>query len=792
MRYAWFIVLLIFSIIAVQVSADPIDGIDYQAESVAAADRTTAGLINPAGIGFSNLMGMEYIHSFTDSTYGGDDAFLLASKSGFFSLEWLKRDTGIFRRKFTAGLGDRVLPNFYFGLTYSWFGGSDKFYKGKKDWKIGLLYHPRPFVSIGFILDRINEPKFNDVKSRRLYQPGLAIRPFGEKLTISGDARWLEGKKLAKIQGNVRVSIGPFKGVSLVSAYRSEGQWRFGLSFDFQQTRIGAQGRFVRESHYGGGNFFIEQSAARFPEGIGNTPKTGDISLGGDFTEEPRQRPILGAGKKSFLELISALHNGATDPRITSLLIKFDNMNLDFASAQEIRNALSEYRSNGKKVTVFMTQGGNLAYYLASVSDAIYMDPTGLLELKGLAATAQFYKGTMDKLGIKAEVVRTGPHKTYGDTFTDSTLSPEAREQIDWLLDDLYSQFVEGISTGRRILPEKIKELIDHGPYTAQDAYKAGLIDGLKHYDELSGEGENGAFTPHTDLLRFYGVDDYNPRWSEPKKLAVVYADGTIMTGKSGTSLLEGKTVGSSTLAGAIKKIRNDHSIKGVVFRVNSPGGDVFAAEEIYRQLELIKGKKPLVVSMGGVAASGGYYISCPGDEIIASPGTITGSIGVVMGKPDLSGFYSKIGIHSETLKRGEHADIRSTSRPSTPEELALVEKMLWEYYDDFLNKVSTWRQIETDSVNAIGQGRVWTGRQAKDRGLVDTFGGIWDALDQVRQKAQIDPEDKLELEIFPTYGISLSSSLSMPSLETQISSLLNQANEDKLYFKPPFEIQIK
>jgi protease IV len=791
MKY-WLISFFILTTLSCsQILADPVDGIDYQAESAATPDRTTAGLVNPAGIGFANLMGIEYIHSFTDSTYKGDDAILLTSQSGFFAIEWLKHGDNIFRRKFTFGLGDALMPNLYGGFSYSWFAGSDKFYKGRKDWKFGLLYHPRPFASLGLVVDRINEPKFNGVKSKRLYQPGLAIRPLGDKLTISCDARWIESSKLSKLQGNFRLAIGPFKGISLVSDYQTEGQWRFGISFDFQQTRIGTQGRMLKKQDYSGGNFFIEQSATRFNAGAG-PGKIGDISLNGDITEEPRQKLILGTNKKSFFDIVSVIRSGADDPRISGLLLKLDDVKLDFATAQELRGALSEYRNNGKKVTVFMIQGGNLSYYLASVCDQIFMDPTGLLELKGLSATMQFYKGTLDKLGIKAEIVRTGPHKTYGDTFTDTTMSDAAREQINWLLDDLYQQFVDGISKSRNITAERVNELIDAGPYTAQGAFKAGLIDGLKHYDELVDEDQDKMHFSHTDIIHFYSIDDYNPRWSDPKKLAIVYADGSIMQGKSGFSLLQGKTVGSSTLAVALKKIRNDNSIKGVIFRVNSPGGDVFASEEIYHQLELFKGKKPVIVSMGGVAASGGYYISCPGDEIMASPGTITGSIGVVMGKPDLSGLYSKIGINNETINRGLHADIRSTMRPSTPDEMALVEKMLREYYHDFINKVSTWRKLDPDSVDAIGEGRVWTGNQAKEIGLVDTFGGIWDAVQEVSHRANIKPDDKLEIEIYPAYGFSLSSAFSMPSLEAQISTLIDQSNEGNIYFRPLYDIKIR
>ena len=769
----------------------PVAGVDYYPQSVATADRISAGIFNPAGLGFWSSMGLHYAHSFTDTSYKGDDGAMLSSRSGFLAVEWLNHGNNIFRRKYTLAIGDRVASNFYIGLSYSWFGGSDTFYKGKRDWKFGAMYHPRPFASLGLVLDRINEPKFASLRLKRLYRPGIALRPIGDKLTLSCDARWVEGEDISTLRADFLIAAGPFRGISMFSDYKTEGQWRLGISVSLDQTTIGAHGRTSSTDQFAGGTYFVELTAVRSESAFSQRGRTGIIELGSDIVEEPRQKPILRRGGKSLFSVINTIRRGAEDQRIGALIVKIDGINLDFATAQELRSAISEYRGNGKKITVYMQQGGNMEYYLSSAADEILMDPTGLLELKGLAATTRFYKGTMDKLGIRAQVVRTGPHKSFGDAFTETTLTAAAREQIDWLLDDFYSQFVDGISVGRRILPEKVRDLIDAGPYTAEDALKEGLIDGLKYYDEIAGDGGPRRSGP-VNLMSFYSVEDYNPRWSEPKKIAIVYAAGTILPGRSGSSFLEGKTVGSSTLTKALKKIRYDNSIRAVVFRVNSPGGDVFASEQIYRQLELLKGKKPLVVSMGGEAASGGYYISCPGDKIMASPGTVTGSIGVVMGKPDLSAFYEKIGISNEVIRRGAHADIRSTSRPATAEELALIDKMIWEYYDDFVSKVSTWRKIDPDSVDAMGQGRVWTGRQAMQLGLIDVYGGIWEAVELARQKAEIDPDDRLEFEILPDYGYSLMPSFGKSSLESELGSFFDRQSQQSFYYKPIFDLNVK
>ena len=777
--------------ISSQALAQYVEGADYLSESVATVDRCLSGLVNPAGLGQWSSMGLLYYHDFTDSSYKGDDAAMISSKGSFFGIEWLNHTSGLFRRKYTLAMGDQVIPNLYIGLSYSWFSSGSSIYHRAKDWKFGVMYRPRPVASMGLVFDRINEPKFNGLKQKRLYTPGLALRPFGDKFTISSDARWLEGDDLKQIRGVVRLAAGSFHGVSFAGEYRAEGEWRFGMTFDFQTTRIGSQGRLRNEKDWAGGTYSMEVGMVRFGETVPQS-RRGMLTLDGKITEEPRKNSLFGERQRSFFSVIDALHKGADDPRINELLIKFDDIHLDFASAQELRNAIEAFRANNKKVIVFMGEAGNLDYYVASSADEIYMDPTGLLELKGLAINARFYKGMMDKIGVRAQFVHTGPHKTFGDAYSETTLTAAAREQIDWLLDDLYNQFVDGISKGRRILPEKVKSLIDEGPYTSQRAFKAGLIDGLKHYDELVEDNPAKAMINQVDIVSFYSVKDYNPHWSETKKIAIVYANGSIVQGQNGSSLLEGKTVGDKTLARTLKQLRYDNSVKAIVLRVNSPGGDVFASETIYRQLELLKGKKPLVVSMGGVAASGGYYISCPGDEILASPGTITGSIGVVMGKVDLSELYSKAGIKNEIIKRGQRADIRSTNRPATDDEMALIDTMLWEFYDDFLNKVSTWRKLDVDSIDAIGQGRVWTGQQALQRGLVDTYGGLWEAIDQARQKAKIDPADKLEIESYPVYTMSLLPSFKLPSLESQLGDLLSESVKDGIYYKSLYDFEIK
>ena len=766
-----------------------IDGLEYQSESVATSTLVSSGLINPAGLAFYSAMGMRYSHSFSDSSFKGDNALMISSRRGFFGLEWLNHSEDIFRRKFTLALGDRLLPNFYAGASYSWFNGSPLYDKIKL-WKIGLIYHPFPRASLGFVADRINEPKFSSLRQRRLYRPGIAVRPYGDKLTLSSDLRWIEGQNPTELSGNFRIEVLPFSRFHFSAEYVTEGMWRFGFVYDFEKTKTGAQGRLDRSQDYAGGSFFIELGALNYSPYL-RSGKTGYMILDGSVVEESTGRSLFSSPGKPFYKVILSLRKGAADPAIERLIIKIDGARFSFASAQELRNAIIEYRKRDKEVIVFLKNGSNISYYIASAAGKIVMSPSGYLDLRGIYATATFYTGTMEKLGIEAQVIKTGPHKTYGDAFTEKGLSDEAREQLEWLMDDLYKQFIKDISNGRKLTSIEMHDIIDKGPYTARDAYKAGLVDRLAYYDDLTDEM---VLRPSetVDIYQHFNENYYNSRWSEPKTIAIVYADGSIRPGKSGRSFWDGKTAGSSTISKALKSVRRDRNIKAVVLRVNSPGGDLFATDDIHRQIELLKGKKPLVVSMGGVAASGGYYISMAGDDILASPSTITGSIGVVVGKPDMSGFYEKIGLKKETIKRGKHSDIRSIDRPATEEEIGLVERQVEQYYGDFVNKVSQWRKIDVDSVEAIAGGRVWTGKQAIENGLVDSYGGVWDAIELARNRAGIDSEDKLIIKTYPKYGFSLFGAPVTAVIESEIADIFKGRYRNGFSLRLPYDLEIE
>jgi len=389
--------------------------------------------------------------------------------------------------------------------------------------------------------------------------------------------------------------------------------------------------------------------------------------------------------------------------------------------------------------------------------------PTGYLDVNGLAAEVTFIKGTLDKLGIVADLEHIGDYKSASDLVTRESMSPAHREVVNSLLDDLHDQITKDIARERGWTQEETKSRIDQGPFTSSEALRAGLVDTLLFYDQMEGliksecalgfacrkypfEPRNVRISHEAYRKRRY----YKYSWAIPPKVAVIFATGSIMSGRSGSDFIFGDVMGSETISEAIRKAREDNRIKAIIFRVDSGGGSGIASDVILRELILAKEAKPVIVSMSDVAGSGGYWISCAGDTILSMPGTYTGSIGVIMGKGSLEGLYEKIGFSIETVKRGNHADFFTSTREFSEEEREVVRRQIKEFYDDFVRKVADQRDMSEQAVHSVAQGRVWTGKQARDNGLVDELGGLNLALAIAKEKANLPQDAEVEIVAYP------------------------------------------
>jgi protease IV len=482
------------------------------------------------------------------------------------------------------------------------------------------------------------------------------------------------------------------------------------------------------------------------------------FDLNANITDAPPEYDNAGGGlfggDSTTLQLrkvTRALREAATDKRIAGVVmlgsLQPDGFGSGFATLAEVRRALADFRKSGKPVIAYLDFATTADLYLAAGASELVMDPYGTLMVPGLASQPTFYAGAFEKFGVGVQVTKVGEFKSYAEPYVRKDLSPANREQLTKLLGDLWSDLVADLSADRKITPAKLQELIDReGLIRPEAALDAGLVDKLAYRDEVltelrvaTGRTEIG------DAFKQIALTDYVhalPKESEHKSntIAVVYAEGAIVDGEGNAD-----EVGGERFARELRALREDDDVKAIVLRVNSPGGSATASEHIQRELRLAVDVKPVVVSMGSYAASGGYWISTYGSRIYAEPTTITGSIGVVGIHFDVQKLANNLGITWDGVKTGKYADIFTISRPKTEDELAVFQGMVEWIYGEFIRKVSQGRKLDPAEVRRMAGGRVWSGREAVKLGLVDELGGLDAAIAHAAELADIKNDYKLE-----------------------------------------------
>ena len=430
-------------------------------------------------------------------------------------------------------------------------------------------------------------------------------------------------------------------------------------------------------------------------------------------------------GSVEFKDILDNIEKAKNDDKIKGIYLNFSSVNAGFSQIEEIRNKLLDFKESGKFIYSYADSYSQSAYYLASVSDKIALNPEGIIELKGLSAEIMFYKGLMDKLGIEAQIIRHGKFKGAVEPFMYNQMSNENREQIEKLLNSISDYMIDGIATEREgITSEEIHKMINNMYLSsARKCLESGIIDKIAYQDQILSDLEDKS--EHEITLTDY-MKVKNPKTSvSDNKIAIIYATGEINTGKGSYN-----TIGSETTVEAIREASEDENVKAIVLRVNSPGGSALASEIIWREINLAKQKKKVVVSMGDYAASGGYYIACNADKIFANNSTLTGSIGVFGIVPNTKNFLNeKLGVYIETVKTHKHSDIANGYRKLSDDELNVIQNSVEDIYETFITHVSEGRGIPVRKVDEIGQGRVWSGADALSIGLIDEIGGLEDAI---------------------------------------------------------------
>jgi protease-4 len=566
---------------------------------------------------------------------------------------------------------------------------------------------------------------------------------------------------------------------------------------------------FSRRWGYGIGLAALAVMAAALPaRAADKTVSLAHIKLSGSLGESPPPAdPLFGGSSENFKDKLDRIKKAAKDSAIEGLYLQLDGLSIGWGKLDELSRAIADFCKSGKKAYAYLEAGDTKDYLVALACDEVCLPESGWLMLTGLRAEVSFFKDLFEKIGVKADMLQMGDYKSAAEPFTRTSLSEPARKQLTLVLDDRYDHgIVERIMRarpGKHFTAEQVKKLIDEGPYTARAALKAGLIDRVAYGADFRKQLKKQLQADTLKIAKDYGkkksedVDLSNPfailkllappktRSSKNPKIALIYAVGVITSGKSEEGLLGAETIGSTTMIQAIRQAEEDDTVKAIVLRVDSPGGSALASDLIWNELK--RSKKPIVASMSDVAASGGYYISMAAKKIYADPGTLTGSIGVVGGKIALGGTFNKVGIKTEVISRGANAGILSTDKPFTESEKKAMTALMKDVYDQFLDKALEGRKkagkkMTRDELVNLAGGRVWTGRQAKENGLIDELGNLEDALAAARAMTDLPADKEPELLVLPKsrgfLDALIEDKLGSRAPAVQLRSLLRDAPE--------------
>ncbi len=620
----------------------------------------------------------------------------------------------------------------------------------------------------GLVVRDLGAPRVAGRTVQRRYEAELVSRPLGTdrlEFGIGGrigekDVDFSDGKSVdGWLKWSLRLARGVYmrgelgtESLHQVSTVTGDDEFlrdyrlSAGLELSFGSLGTTAYGTVVRDSdgenRASGGTFVARLSPRQVPSILPEGKRIERLDITG------------GIGQRRLTSIVAYLRRIADDDNVVGLFINLDSVAAGWATLHEVRTEIAALRASGKMVFAFMVDGSTRQYYLASAANKIYIDPAGGVRLRGFSATSLYFAGLFQKLGVKAQFQRIEEYKSAPEQWTRTGPTEPAFRMRNELYDGLYGTIVADIAASRGLSEQRVKTLIDNGPYTAGDLEKLpDLVDAIVVSEDLAPiiAKEMGR------QYRFGSAPNLRPERWDRRKIAVIYLVGDIVGGSSRTVPLLGRSlVGGRTIAQALASARADKDIEAIVLRINSPGGSALASEIMAREVKKVQGVKPIICSMADYAASGGYYAAAYCDRIFADPMTVTGSIGIFNGSFDLSGLLTRMGLSWTTIKRGEHSDLGSFYRPMTEKEQKFMKQKLHYFYGRFINSVAEGRSMTAEAVNEVGRGHVWTGKQALGIKLVDEMGGIIDAIAYAKKMAKFRPGEKASLVMLPKIERSL------------------------------------
>ncbi len=737
------------------------DGLPLPLAGAAVAEEATATAVNPAGIGFVHGPSFEYFHVEGQGLDSADGdglyaAGLLGPIGPGLSVEWVRPAGGPRYRLTTLGLALSDGHAASFGVAWRWWSSPDPAIEPMHAYDLGLTLRPWRHLSLGASALGINS-RYQGLRLPVQYDAGLGFRFLDDSVTFSADL-------LANDQARGRFDV---TGVALGIAVELErgfaltAQYRFPVKDTVTATPhelaagtislawngahagaiaggVGAQG----DSRWLVG---VRASRERYPASPGATVAPR-IDLAGDLTAH-RLLFIEFTGHDPYGELLRRLAEAGNDGSVGAVVLEIGELPVSAGRIEELRAALLRLRDR-KPVLAYLTGGGLKSYWLACAATAVAVPPSSTLLVNGLATGQYYLKDGLARLGVAVEVVRAGGFKTAPEPFTRNDPSPESKEMTGAILDDVYDRLVGDVGRERKLDPAVVKGLLDRGVFSAPEARAERLVDALLWPDELEDWTRKATGRP-LDV-----EDGYAPaprrqarHWGRRPVIAVIGLEGIIAGGRSRREPLgTGGLSGAGSVVDQLEEAARSSEVKAIVLRIDSPGGDAVASDLIWRAVKKAREKKPVIASMGDLAASGGYLVAVGAERIVAEPSTLTGSIGVFVLKPELSGVLEKLAVHRHVQARGKNADLSSMARPWTAEERALVEKQVDVVYATFLDRVVEGRTLPRAEVEKVAGGRVWTGQQALSRKLVDQLGGLDDAVALARERAGLARDAVVEV----------------------------------------------
>lgn len=731
-------------------------GLAVPAFGVAVAEDPAGLSSTPAAPGFVDGLALQYFHEGDVTPDAAADGLYAADRLGplgvGLSVEWLRPGEPAVRYRrtrlgLTLGDGRAVSA----GVAWTWVASPDPAVERVGGWDLGLTVRPLRALSIGAaMLGRDAGP---GIPVR--YDLGLATRFWDDGVTLSADLladdrtrddfRATHVALGAAAETPLGIAIGVQVQVPLRTLPGPAGDVTGLFAVAWNGPHSGIIGAASAVGSQTGWLSGVRLSSERYrAEPSGDEAPTVDVD-----DELTRHRTLffdLGP-RDLYGALLQRLERARDDGDVAAIVLRIDDLPVGAGRTEELRGAVAAIAAR-KPVLAYVTGGGTRGYWLATAATAIAAPPGAPLFVNGIGTSQLYLKDALARLGVTFDVVKAGAYKSATEPLVRTEPSPEAREATDALLDDVFGRIVADVGTARKLAPERVRALVDQGLFTSEEARDAGLLDAVLWPDELDG------FLRHVAGRQVRRGGPYRPepertaqRWGLPPVVQVIRVEGVIAQGKSRDPLGRDAIAGAETIARAIAGAAEDRRVKAIVLRIDSPGGDGLASDLIWR--EVVRARrtgKPVVASLGDVAASGGYFVAVGAETILAEPSTITGSIGVFAAKPDLSGLLGKLSVHRAAFTRGENSELTSVARPWSASERAVLERQIQAFYGTFLDRVADGRRLSRAEVEQVAGGRVWTGRQALERRLVDRIGSLQDALALARDRAGLGRGEWVEI----------------------------------------------